>query len=284
MVILKAIGGVFVRIGRWIKNTAWVQPLLIVGGIFAIIFSIPYITKWVGSWFTSGSDAENYYQAHAVDLTGAEEGNSDVDALFDYIADPTNADNAKAKAKYGDKFFLALVQKSCSSCEDRYPGFETLQDNWGTGEFANVDGQFKLFTIYVDEKNSDDESLFEKVYNRPDVEEIFEKAIENMQDQYLHPYSVNNSSGASTYASDLENLIVPEEITTPTTFLFDFSENAPAWTSENGIREVLFSFESTGGSDDYAKARTLRNAWTNDWQQSSKDGLDNIFSPYYKKA
>ena len=40
MVVLRAIGNFFARIGRWIRDTAWVQPLLIVGGIFAIIFSM----------------------------------------------------------------------------------------------------------------------------------------------------------------------------------------------------------------------------------------------------
>ena len=45
MKILRVIGAFFVKIGRWIANTAWVQPLLIVGGIFGIIFSIPYIKK-----------------------------------------------------------------------------------------------------------------------------------------------------------------------------------------------------------------------------------------------
>jgi hypothetical protein len=49
MKVLKAIGDFFVRIWRWIKETAWVQPLLIVGAIFAIIFSIPYFTKWISS-------------------------------------------------------------------------------------------------------------------------------------------------------------------------------------------------------------------------------------------
>ena len=57
MFILKSIGAFFVKIWRWIKETAWVQPLLIVGAIFAIIFSIPSITNAVSSWTktTSGS-------------------------------------------------------------------------------------------------------------------------------------------------------------------------------------------------------------------------------------
>ena len=44
MNILRKIATPFVAIWRWIKETAWVQPLLIVGIIFAIIFSIPSIT------------------------------------------------------------------------------------------------------------------------------------------------------------------------------------------------------------------------------------------------
>ena len=43
MKVLSAIGGFFARIGRWIKETAWIQPLLIVGAIFAVIFAIPHV-------------------------------------------------------------------------------------------------------------------------------------------------------------------------------------------------------------------------------------------------
>ena len=53
MKILRAIGHFFAKIGRWIANTAWVQPLLIVGGIFAIIFSIPYIKRGFENLFAT---------------------------------------------------------------------------------------------------------------------------------------------------------------------------------------------------------------------------------------
>lgn len=287
MFILKAIGSFFVKIGRWIKNTAWVQPLLIVGGIFAIIFSIPYITSWVGSWFTSGSAAQSFYRDHEVSLDGADEGKSDVDKLFNYLANPTSEENASARRKYGDKFFLAIVQESCSSCEDRYGAFKTLEANWKTGEFNNVTGDFKLYTIYADTKNDDGDSLFKKVCDRSDVQAMFERATELLQDQNLHPYAVNNKEGASAYTESLENLIKEDEMQTPTTFLIDLTqanEKKPTWVSENGIREILFNFESTDGSDDYAKARTLRNAWTNDWLLEREAGKSNIFSSFYKKA
>ena len=172
------------------------------------------------------------------------------------------------------------MQDGCAGCDDRYGGFKTLEENWNKGEFTGLDGSFKLFTIYVDDTNDAGENLFENVYNRPDVQEMFEKAIEGLQDQDKHPYA-SNSSTSSSYASDLENLIIPDEITTPTTFLIDFTakgQEHAKWTSKNGIREVLFSFEGTDGNDDYAKARTLRNAWTNE------DNQNNVFSSKYRKA
>jgi hypothetical protein len=68
MIILKAIGSFFVKIWRWIKDTAWVQPLLIVGAIFAVIFSIPYITEWANN-FTHNS-TNSFYNASKKNLEG----------------------------------------------------------------------------------------------------------------------------------------------------------------------------------------------------------------------
>ena len=128
MVVLRAIGRFFARIGRWIKETAWVQPLLIVGGIFAIIFSIPYLTKWVKSWFSETSASEKYYTSKKVSLKNAEDHKSDVDGLFDYLVSYSNSDAegiAKGEKKFGKKFFLTLVQENCSACEDRYDSLST---------------------------------------------------------------------------------------------------------------------------------------------------------------
>lgn len=272
MFILRAIGNFFVRIGRWIKNTAWIQPLLIVGGIFGIIFSIPYITKWVGSWFDSDTDAEVYYNKHKLSLSKAEVHDSKVDHLFDYLKEGKDSSYAST---FGDKFYVTFVQEGCASCEERYGGFETLQENWGKGEFAGLDGNFKLYTIFVDDENDDNEKLFKEVFERPEVMNIFETAAAELQDKDNHPYALNGSN-SSSYATDLENLTNADEISTPTTFLIDFTDKAPAWTTDHGIREVLFSFESTGGSDDYARARTLRDAWSN------VESVNNKFSTAYK--
>ena len=69
MKILRAIGGFFAKIGRWIANTAWVQPLLIVGGIFGIIFSIPYIKKGIEGLQADTTDYHyEYFKDHALSL------------------------------------------------------------------------------------------------------------------------------------------------------------------------------------------------------------------------
>ena len=60
--VLSALGQFFVRIGRWIKDTAWIQPLLIVGVIFAIIFSIPSIVDGINSINDRRNSAQEYYK------------------------------------------------------------------------------------------------------------------------------------------------------------------------------------------------------------------------------
>lgn len=273
MAVLRAIGRFFVRIGRWIKDTAWIQPLLIVGGIFAIIFSIPHLTKWVKSWSKDESASEKYYSSKALSLKGADKDNSsEVDELFNYLSDYADTKKAseEGKKKFGEKFFLAIVQKSCSACEDRYGGFKTLENNWGKGDSFALEGEdglgsepFKLHTIYADSKNDDGDNLFEKVYDRSEVGSFFETTISAMNGtNYDHPYYINGNESA--YDDNLKNLLKREEITTPAIFLIDLTDEGNwGWRSDYGVKEVLFTFDGTDGTDDYARARTLRNAWTN---------------------
>ena len=55
---MNKVGNFFVKIGQgikkgflglidWVKNTAWIQPLLIVGLIFGVILSIKPVISWV---------------------------------------------------------------------------------------------------------------------------------------------------------------------------------------------------------------------------------------------
>ena len=284
MVVLRAIGRFFARIGRWIKDTAWIQPLLIVGGIFAIIFSIPYLTKWVKSWFNEESASEKYFSSKKLSLKNADkdQGKSEADDLFRYLdAYSKDEQTADQEKKFGKKFFLTLVQKECEACEERYDGFKKLEKEWGSGNFASLKGDesFKLHTIFVDTKNDDGDSLFEEVYERNN--EFFEEAIYYMSGESNpkgHPYVYN--SGDTGFVSSLDNLIDNDNISTPTTFVIDLTKpaNDAWWISPHGIREVLFSFDGADGDNNaFGRAKTLRNAWGN------VEDVTNVYSPKYVK-
>ena len=106
MAILRAIGRFFAKIGRWIRDTAWVQPLLIVGAIFGLIFSIPQIVKGIqGISKNQGEAYVRWYTNYSLSLTNAENNKSKVDQLFE------NIKSGDAKDTVAEKFFLTFVKK-----------------------------------------------------------------------------------------------------------------------------------------------------------------------------
>ena len=82
MVVLAAIGAFFKKIWDWIRNTAWVQPLLIVGIIFGVIFSIPAIVNAIKDAQEESDATENYYHQYQLTLEGGKD--SDALSLFRY--------------------------------------------------------------------------------------------------------------------------------------------------------------------------------------------------------
>ncbi len=270
MVVLRAIGRFFAKIGRWIRDTAWVQPLLIVGGIFAIIFSIPYITKWVGSWFTDNSVAYvKFYSKYQLSVDGCDKKESKADGLLTYlehIKDGSATD--KEKKQYGEKFFIAFVQEGCSGCESNYGGFEYLSKNYtiknSDSQFYLGDNAFKIHSIFCDETDSDieyDGNIFDH-YIFENHLQIFETACEKATDEYNYNYLVNKGGKGSDYYKSAEKLA--DEIQTPTVFLIDAT--TPEYAADYGIREILFSYEAksdtaTKNTNEYSRALTLVDAW-----------------------
>lgn len=265
MIVLKAIGRFFARIGRWIRDTAWVQPLLIVGGIFAVIFSIPHITNWVKSWFKEGNAAEKYYGSHALSYKGIEKGTSEIDELFRYLEayeNPT-AENAKdlenGKKAFGEKFFLAFVQEDCGDCEANYKGIKTLKSNWGKSEFSFNDEykkeDFRIHTIYIDKLNDKGENLFQKhIQKEARYDDIFEQAA-LLQNPYLKNGHV--TSYDSVYGEKIDTFV------SPTTFLVDLkADDRVTWDYTYGITGITFQIKGRDGlSDDYSLARTIWDSW-----------------------
>ena len=273
MKILSAIGRFFARIGRWIKETAWIQPLLIVGAIFAVIFAIPHIIDGVKGWFNDSDASNTFYAQYTLSLKNADKndggvGSSDVDKFFTYLADETQQDKLLKMTGNEERFFVAFIQKDSSSAEDLYTGLKAFKNNWKNDEFYKGEnglegkGNFKLFTIYTDTTNDDGENLFDMVWRN------HYGLFEDLADGNFLPntyYALNNSIEASRYAS---NFVVTDEkieecpMSTPLLMYFDFTDSNPNKDRNpavNGLSDVIFS---VSGDNDLEKARTLKRCWT----------------------
>ena len=275
MVVLRAIGGFFARIGRWIKETAWIQPLLIVGAIFAVIFAIPHIIDGVKGWFNSSDDANKYFAKTQLSLKNANKfdsnnAGSEVDKFFTYIE---NGDVEKLKAdKRGERFFVAFV-KDDSSCNDLYGGLKTFQEKWKNNdkEFVGdkkdaLAGDFKLWTIYTDTKETIDNeevNLFDKVWLN------HYSLFENLVDGTYLPktyYAMNKNYSVSNYESNFTSDSLDTcPINTPLLMYFDFTadceKNGIALANQKvkGLSDVIFTVD---GSSDLERARTLKKCWS----------------------
>ena len=267
MKVLSAIGRFFARIGRWIKETAWIQPLLIVGAIFAVIFAIPHIINGVKGWFNDNDSTNTFYAQYRLSLSGADKiktgedvGSSEVDKFFTYLADPSKEEDL-VKMVGKERFFVAFVEKEGSSAEDLCKGLKTFRDKWNNAEFKDSladKGSFKLITIYTDTKNDDNENLFDMVWKNHYG--LFEDLADgnNLPNTY---YAKNNGWTADKYAS---NFVSDEgadscPISTPMLMYFDLTDDNPNTNQTvNGLSDVIFSIS---GDSDIEKARMLKRCW-----------------------
>ena len=261
MKILSAIGRFFARIGRWIKETAWIQPLLIVGAIFAIIFAIPHIIDGVKGWFNESDAANKFYAQYQLSLSGADDGQfigtSEVDKFFTNIYE---GNEEAVKKTAGERFFVVFVEKNSSSAKELYSGIKMFRDKFNkNAEFADLEGKFSLKVIYTDTENDDDENLFDMTWRN------HYSLFEDMANGNFLPttaWAINNSYNEDKYAS---NFIAKESedkcpINTPLMMYFNYTDDYTVDNQKvNGLSDVLFTVE---GSDKLEKARTLKNCWS----------------------
>ena len=98
--VLSAVGKFFMGIVNWVKNTAWVQPLLIVGGIFALIMSIKPISNWIGD-ITNVTSESHFYDSKMVNY----------EKLVEKI-DGTSEDTNKTLLV----FYIQEENNTCTNC------------------------------------------------------------------------------------------------------------------------------------------------------------------------
>jgi len=252
MVVLTAIGAFFKKIWDWIRQTAWVQPLLIVGIIFGIIFSIPAIVNAIKNAQEEAAAVEKYYHNYQLSLEGASESEADktTKLIFDAMENPSE-ENVKAVTDNvgANKFFFVYVEDNCEHCLNNKYGFDYLEKHWG--DFVTDGSSFKLASVFADEITSEttaDKSAFIQYMERKP--EFFEAA------------------GAAAYNSDFYELkgIAESDIdilseanyelfTCPVIMLVDFTDKV----DEKGITEVIVG--DIQGESDLDKAKFLLHCW-----------------------
>ena len=274
MVVLSAIGRFFKKIWDWIKQTAWIQPLLIVGIIFGVIFSIPSIVKAAKNSKTNAQKYNTYYHQFKLSLEGeaTEDGkfSSDADKFTYELEEVINGNEENFKKDFGDlgdKFFVAFVAKDCDKCEDAKEGFSTFESKFNKNDSymskKDTNEAYHLVTIFTDDENSqtqDNKSAF--VFYLERHQGFFEDAGAVA---YETPYYYNGHLSDS----DLEALETadPDNFLTPTIFLVELKEKSELnQQPAAGITEIMFGVD---GSDKNDKARTLLDCWNHAGQFST---------------
>ena len=259
MIVLSTIGRFFKKIWDWIKNTAWIQPLLIVGIIFGVIFSIPSIVKAVNKGKQEKATYNTYYHNYKLSFEGGI--NSEVDDFTNKLNEAFKGNDEEFKKAYGDKcgdkFFVAYVAKDCEKCEDAKDGFSTFEKKLNVNDAfkSNVEGEvFHLVTIFTDDENedtTDSQSAFVKYLDRQQT--FFENVGSGIYDNaYYSKGKLNDTDLEALETADPDNFL------TPTIFLVEIGDAAKNNKKDPGVTELMFGVD---GSDKNERARTLLDCW-----------------------
>lgn len=283
MNFLKKLGTPFVALWRWIKETAWVQPLLIVGVIFAIIFSIPSITSWVQSW-DFGDDKYNWLENKQLSLEGITDEKIDGEAadFFSTFEEAQsfwkndNKDEARKTMKSytgdADKLFLYFVQENDAANNINEANKYLVEEAWkdkvtSRAQEAGIEvkGSFQYRTIFTDQTIEDKDgeyiyeshTAFEYLLKSREFESFYSTIYSAYQNTaYYQNIIADKVTGVQldSYQSSINSLRTTTNPSAPTLFIIDLSDN-----SKNDIvSNIVFSID---GSDKYARADFLANAW-----------------------
>ena len=276
--VLKVIGTPFIKLWTWIKETAWVQPLLIVGIIFAVIFSIPSITSWVQSW-NFGSDTYTFLQNKKLSLEGMTDVPSGQAADFfaSYVSarEKWNNDDKEGarndmKAYVGDsnKMILFFVAEDDTGASVNEAANYLVNEGWSnlvTAEFPESPA-FQYQAIFTDQTidlGDDDDTYKDKnpfayLWQSANYQQFVEDAYFVTT---VSPYYINleEASAKTTLKNNAENIVSSSNYTSNLAYYvtIDLTDTN---TTDNIITNVFFEIT---GADKYEKAEFLSEAWTN---------------------
>ena len=264
MVVLSAIGRFFKKIWDWIRQTAWIQPLLIVGVIFGVIFSIPSIVKAVQNGKRDKATYAAYYHNYKYSLEGGAESKADTltDDLYEVIRDNSKVDDFKSKhGDLGDKFFLAYVEKDCTPCENAKEAF---------AKYEKENSDFHLVTIFTDDETSESEeskSAFGKYLDRH-LDFFAEVGSIAYETDYFKNGYISDADGSALHGfidADLETFEAPSILFVE----LSLSDAEVTRGYSVGVTEIMFGVD---GESKGERTRTLDDCWnhTGKFSLSSK--------------
>ena len=241
MVFLKKLATPFISLWRWIKETAWVQPLLIVGIIFAVIFSIPSITSWVSSW-DFGDDTYTWLEKNQLSLEGITDREIEGEAaeFFESFNEAqvewSNGNKNEARQalnKYvgsTNKMFLYFVKENDASANINDASNLLVSSSWqqkvveeanklyGDNAQQYIAGEFKYQTIFTDQvidvddndHTYDDKSAYDYLLYSGMFSRFYATLNDAYQDFSYYQNLVRKESDSSTidaYVTNIENSI-----------------------------------------------------------------------------
>lgn len=197
------------KIWRWICETAWIQPLLIVGLIFAVVFSIPSISSWINDLSKSQSHYD-FYNDNDI---------SSQDLLKSYI-DNGYSDLADEEGN----FFLVFIKSGCPSCEEDEAAFKDFMKKGGWDDGKGNKVKPEVHFLYV---NYDKDSSSKKEKAKAEEFEKLETET-NLWEDSIGAYLTacdSGYAGVSTKSDEVDNYFTNNEYPTPMIAYFSKDES-----------------------------------------------------------
>lgn len=268
--MLKKLATPFIKFWHWIKETAWIQPLLLVGLVLGGVFSISPIVQACSN-MQEEADL-SFYINNRITMDKADVNDSKVDKLLDGINEAATNQDAEAvtaaknevrSISKADKFFLLFYSESCEACKNSVGGFNYLKDNWNKSDAFKSDEDLKLVSIDTKEESVNEKEEYDKKEAFAFVVEnntpFFETVWTVIGDTYYAKSGKISETTLSNFGNAIDNM---DSFPEPTLILIDLN-------SENVIEELMFSISGDG---DGAKAMQLMDCWNQTGDFSEIDG------------
>lgn len=214
---MEKIGNFFVKIGQgmkkgfiglinWVKNTAWIQPLLIVGLIFGVILSIKPVTSWITGLLNPDTTYQFFKENNA-------EFSKDLDEkLKELSLQPIEKDSKETDSKETKTVIAIYYSDDDSDCANIETTLRTLE-----GDLKKELGDNIVWCCINTNFDTTTEDGQNKKYEYDNTE-----FFENYKDIYSNLYNnntyidlVGEHDSDNNYTESFWDVDHPQEITLP---------------------------------------------------------------------